>query len=212
MNLNIEILSKAADQARGLCMDAVQASQSGHLAPLGCAEIGAVLFGHALRYNPDQPRWINRDIFVLSAGHGQHVPLCLAAHERLRFADVGNRNVFGNCIRKRRDTPSLARRPEWNAPPDRLARASATQLAVSVATNMARHGSTPMSTRFSTSTCLVCAVTATCRKTSSEACALAGVGSRQSDFHFTEFQCRNAGCAPQHAVRGHRSADESIRL
>src|SRR6201984_2673244 len=71
MSLNIEILSKAADQARGLCMDAVQASQSGHLGlPLGCAEIGAVLFGHALRYNPDQPRWINRDIFVLSAGHG----------------------------------------------------------------------------------------------------------------------------------------------
>src|SRR6478736_3853799 len=71
MNLNIEILSKAADQARGLCMDAVQASQSGHLGlPLGCAEIGAVLFGHALRYNPDHPRWINRDYFVLSAGHG----------------------------------------------------------------------------------------------------------------------------------------------
>ena len=52
-------------------MDAVQASQSGHLGlPLGCAEIGAVLFGYALRYNPDQPRWINRDIFVLSGGHG----------------------------------------------------------------------------------------------------------------------------------------------
>src|SRR2546421_7733560 len=71
MSLKIEILSKAADQARGLCMDAVQASQSGHLGlPLGCAEIGAVLFGHALRLNPDQPRWINRDIFVLSGGHG----------------------------------------------------------------------------------------------------------------------------------------------
>src|SRR6187455_2505659 len=71
MSLNIEILSKAADEARGLCMDAVQASQSGHLGlPLGCAEIAAVLFGHALRYNPNQPRWINRDIFVLSAGHG----------------------------------------------------------------------------------------------------------------------------------------------
>jgi transketolase len=71
MSLNIEILSKAADQARGLCMDAVQASQSGHLGlPLGCAEIGAVLFGHALKYNPEHPRWINRDIFVLSGGHG----------------------------------------------------------------------------------------------------------------------------------------------
>src|SRR5438093_165409 len=71
MSLNIEILSKAANQARGLCMDAVQASQSGHLGlPLGCAEIGAVLYGYALKYNPDKPRWINRDIFVLSGGHG----------------------------------------------------------------------------------------------------------------------------------------------
>src|SRR5213596_1732440 len=71
MSLNTEILSKAANQARGLCMDALQASQSGHLGlPLGCAEIGAVLYGYALKYNPDQPRWINRDIFVLSGGHG----------------------------------------------------------------------------------------------------------------------------------------------
>jgi transketolase len=71
MSLNLEILSKAATQARGLCMDAVQASQSGHLGlPLGCAEMGAVLWGDALKYNPDQPRWINRDYFVLSAGHG----------------------------------------------------------------------------------------------------------------------------------------------
>jgi transketolase len=71
MSLNVEILSRAANEARGLCMDAVQASQSGHLGlPLGCAEIGAVLYGHALKYNPDKPRWINRDYFVLSAGHG----------------------------------------------------------------------------------------------------------------------------------------------
>ena len=71
MSLNIEILSRAANEARGLCMDAVQASKSGHLGlPLGCAEMGAVLYGYALKYNPDEPRWINRDYFVLSAGHG----------------------------------------------------------------------------------------------------------------------------------------------
>jgi transketolase len=71
MSLNNEALSRAATEARGLAMDAVQASQSGHLGlPLGCAEMGAVLYGHALRYNPDEPRWINRDYFVLSAGHG----------------------------------------------------------------------------------------------------------------------------------------------
>jgi transketolase len=71
MSLDIETLSRAANEARGLCMDAVQASKSGHLGlPLGCAEMGAVLYGHALKYNPDQPRWIGRDYFVLSAGHG----------------------------------------------------------------------------------------------------------------------------------------------
>jgi transketolase len=71
MSLNVEILSRAATEARGLCMDAVQASQSGHLGlPLGCAEMGAVLYGYALKHNPDKPRWIGRDYFVLSAGHG----------------------------------------------------------------------------------------------------------------------------------------------
>ena len=71
MALNTEILARAATEARGLAMDAVQAANSGHLGlPLGDAEIGAVLFGHALRYFPDDPHWINRDRFVLSAGHG----------------------------------------------------------------------------------------------------------------------------------------------
>lgn len=38
--------------------------------PLGCAEIGAVLWGKQLSYNPEDPQWLNRDRFVLSAGHG----------------------------------------------------------------------------------------------------------------------------------------------
>jgi transketolase len=71
MVLNVEVLSRAANEARGLAIDAVHASKSGHLGlPLGCAEMGAVLYGHELRYNPDQPRWIGRDYFILSAGHG----------------------------------------------------------------------------------------------------------------------------------------------
>ncbi|HEY3600863.1 MAG TPA: thiamine pyrophosphate-dependent enzyme, partial [Chthoniobacterales bacterium] len=71
MSLNFEVLARAANQARGLCIDAVHAAQSGHLGlPLGCAEMGAVLYGYALQHNPEKPRWINRDYFVLSAGHG----------------------------------------------------------------------------------------------------------------------------------------------
>lgn len=66
-----EILAQAANIARGLAIDAVHQCQSGHLGlPLGCAEIGAVLFGHSLRHAPTHPEWLNRDRFVLSAGHG----------------------------------------------------------------------------------------------------------------------------------------------
>ena len=71
MKLQTDILAQASDQARGLAIDAVHKCSSGHLGlPLGCAEIGAVLYGHALVHNPDEPRWPNRDRFVLSAGHG----------------------------------------------------------------------------------------------------------------------------------------------
>jgi len=64
-------LAKAADEARGLAMDSIKKAASGHMGlPLGCAEIGAVLFGQEMSYNPDDPAWINRDRFILSAGHG----------------------------------------------------------------------------------------------------------------------------------------------
>ncbi|MCU0655997.1 MAG: transketolase [Polyangiaceae bacterium] len=64
-------LAAACTIARGLSMDAIHACSSGHLGlPLGAAEIGAVLYGSLMRHDPGAPRWINRDIFVLSAGHG----------------------------------------------------------------------------------------------------------------------------------------------
>ena len=72
--INKDLLNQSANEARGLAIDAVHACSSGHLGlPLGCAEIGAVLFGDAingLNYNPDATKWINRDRFILSAGHG----------------------------------------------------------------------------------------------------------------------------------------------
>ena len=69
--MNKEALSRAAAEARGFAIDAVHACSSGHLGlPLGCADMGAVLFGEALRFNPAAPKWLNRDRFILSAGHG----------------------------------------------------------------------------------------------------------------------------------------------
>ena len=93
MDLNIEILARASAEARGLAIDAVHKCASGHLGlPLGAAEIGAVLFGHALVHNPHEPRWLNRDRFVLSAGHGSmflYAWLHLSGYD-LSLADVKN--------------------------------------------------------------------------------------------------------------------------
>ena len=71
MPLNVEVLAKASNVARGLAIDAIHKCSSGHLGlPLGAAEVGAALYGHALVHNPAEPRWLNRDRFILSAGHG----------------------------------------------------------------------------------------------------------------------------------------------
>lgn len=64
-------LGKIANTVRELSMEAVQKANSGHPGlPMGCAEFGAYLYGVLLRHNPKNPKWLNRDRFVLSAGHG----------------------------------------------------------------------------------------------------------------------------------------------
>ncbi len=69
--MNNALLQIAANEARGLAMDAVHKCNSGHLGlPLGAAEVGAVLFGSSLQCDPTAPKWLNRDRFILSAGHG----------------------------------------------------------------------------------------------------------------------------------------------
>ncbi len=66
-----EILSKIANTVRALSADAIELQQSGHPGlPLGAAEIGAFLFARVLRHHPENPQWMGRDRFVLSAGHG----------------------------------------------------------------------------------------------------------------------------------------------
>ena len=63
--------SDLANAIRALAMDAVQKANSGHPgAPMGMAEISEVLWNHHLRHNPANPKWPDRDRFVLSNGHG----------------------------------------------------------------------------------------------------------------------------------------------
>ncbi|HUP09557.1 MAG TPA: transketolase [Caldimonas sp.] len=63
-----------ANAIRALAMDAVQQANSGHPgAPMGMAEMAVALWGHHLRHNPSNPRWSERDRFVLSNGHASMI-------------------------------------------------------------------------------------------------------------------------------------------
>lgn len=67
--MNIETLSVNA--VRALAVDAVQKANSGHPGmPLGAAPIAYELWAHQMTHNPKNPKWANRDRFILSAGHG----------------------------------------------------------------------------------------------------------------------------------------------
>ncbi len=65
------VFNNLTSAIRALAMDAVQKANSGHPgAPMGMAEIAEVLWNHHMRHNPNNPKWANRDRFVLSNGHG----------------------------------------------------------------------------------------------------------------------------------------------
>ncbi len=77
-----------ANAIRALTMDAVQMANSGHPGmPMGMADVATVLFNRFLTVDPADPRWPDRDRFVLSAGHGSM--LLYAVHHLLGFADMG---------------------------------------------------------------------------------------------------------------------------
>ena len=64
-------LEAVALSIRSLSMDAIQKANSGHPGlPLGAAEVAAMLYGEIMKHNPADSKWLDRDRFVLSAGHG----------------------------------------------------------------------------------------------------------------------------------------------
>jgi transketolase len=68
---NLLLRRQCANAVRALAMDAVQAANSGHPGmPMGMADIAEALWRHRLRHDPAHPRWIDRDRFVVSNGHG----------------------------------------------------------------------------------------------------------------------------------------------
>ncbi len=70
MALHLDINQLAINTIRTLAIDAVQKANSGHPGtPIDAAPTAYTLWQRFLRYDPDEPQWINRDRFVLSSGH-----------------------------------------------------------------------------------------------------------------------------------------------
>ena len=89
-----------ASAIRALSMDAVQAANSGHPGmPMGMADVATVLFKDYLKFDPSQPKWADRDRFVLSAGHGSmliYSLLHLTGYARPTMEDIRNFRQLGS--------------------------------------------------------------------------------------------------------------------
>ena len=90
-----------SNSIRFLSMDAVQKANSGHPGmPMGMADVATVLFKDFLKFNPKNPSWLNRDRFVLSAGHGSmllYSLLYLTGYKSISLKDIKNFRQL-NCI------------------------------------------------------------------------------------------------------------------
>ncbi len=89
-----EQVDRCVNAIRFLAIDAVNKSKSGHPGmPMGCAPMGYVLWNEVMKYNPKNPQWVNRDRFVLSAGHGsmfQYAMLHLAGYDSVTVSWQGD--------------------------------------------------------------------------------------------------------------------------
>ena len=86
--------SELANAIRFLSIDAVQQANSGHPGmPMGMADICTVLFKNFLRFDPNNPGWINRDRFIISNGHGSmllYSLLYLTGYKSIKLEDIKN--------------------------------------------------------------------------------------------------------------------------
>jgi len=92
--------NELANAIRSLAMDAVEKANSGHPGlPMGCADIATVLFTKVMKFDPSQPRWPDRDRFILSAGHGSmllYSALYLLGYEDMTIEEVKNFRQIGS--------------------------------------------------------------------------------------------------------------------
>ena len=89
-----------ATAIRALTLDAVAAANSGHSGmPMGMADVATVLFEKHLKFDPNAPRWADRDRFILSAGHGSmliYSLLYLTGYKDMTIAQIRNFRQWGS--------------------------------------------------------------------------------------------------------------------
>ncbi len=89
-----------ANAIRALAMDAVQAANSGHPGmPMGMADVATVLYSKYLKFDPNTPKWADRDRFILSAGHGSmlaYATLYLTGYAAPSIEDIRNFRQIGS--------------------------------------------------------------------------------------------------------------------
>jgi transketolase len=162
---------------RCLGADIVQKANSGHPgAPMGCAPMAHTLFNKVMRYSPSNPKWFNRDRFVLSNGHScalLYTMLHLTGYERPSMSDLQNFRQL-NSVTAGHPENYLLDGVEVSTGPLGQGISNAVGLAIAEAHLAARFNQNGLAPLVDHSTYVICGDGCLQEGVSSEACSLAG--------------------------------------
>jgi transketolase len=128
---------RMADAIRALAIDAVEAANSGHPGlPMGMADVATVLFSRFLKFDASEPRWPDRDRFVLSGGHGSMLLYALLHLTGYQGMDIGQIKNFRQLHSKAAGHPEYGEHPGIETTTGPLGQGLATAVGMALAEQM----------------------------------------------------------------------------